>query len=112
MKLDYIETNKCPVCGCDVVVSESIETEFNSTKIRMHSSGGRWEYRKFACGCEIHYCPNFRREIIQKECILDPKRIEREKKRSKAKDTLYVTIETFDVDEEYKNHLRNAIKYV
>ena len=111
MKLNYIETDRCPVCGCSIVVGESVETECNSTKIREHSSGGRWEYRRFACGCEIHYSPNFRREEIKKECSLDPKKIKREQKRKEAKDMLYITIKNLDVDDEYKNRLRNAIQY-
>lgn len=112
MKLNYIETDRCLICGCNTVVSEHVETEFNTTKIREHSSGGRWEYRQFACGCEIHYCPNFRKEKIKKECSLDPKKIEREKKRGEAKDMLYVTIEKLDVDQEYKTRLKGTIKYV
>ena len=52
MKLNFIETDRCPICGCNIVIKESVETEFNSTKIREHASGGRWEYRQFACGCE------------------------------------------------------------
>ena len=112
MKLNYIKTDRCPICGCNIVVNESVETECNSIKIREHSNGGRWEYRKFACGCTIHYCPNFRKEEIKNECSLDPKKIEREKKRNEAKNILYNTIDNLDIDERYKNRLADAIKYI
>ena len=112
MKLTCIETDRCPVCGCSIVVRESVETELYSAKIREHTSGGRWEYRQFACGCEIHYCPNFRKEEIKKDCSFNPKKVERAKKRSKAKDTLYCAIVNLDVDDEYKNRLKNAIQFI
>ena len=112
MKLQFIKTDKCPVCGCDTVVSEHVETEFNSAKIRTHCSGGRWEYRKFACGYETHYCPNFFKEQKNRSCASDPKIIERDKKRKEAKSALCSTIASLDVDNEYKDRLEGAIKYI
>lgn len=112
MKLKFIKTEKCPICGCDVIINESVEKELYSTKIREHANGGRWEYRKFACGCEISYVPNFSREEVIGQCIFDPKKIEREKKRSTAKDMLYVEIDKLDVDKEFKSRLKDSIKYI
>lgn len=112
MQLAYIKTDRCPVCGCAIVVSESVETEINSDKIRVHSNGYRWEYRRFACGYETHFSPNFVKEYAKKECSLDPKKLERETKRSEAKNALYVAIKKLDVDEEYKSRLWNAIIYI
>lgn len=112
MKLTYIKTDKCPVCGCTIIINESVEKEYLSIKIREHANGGRWERRRFACGCEIYYCPNFGCEEISRECSLDPKVIERDEKRNEAKNMLYVTIENLDVDKEYKTRLKDSIKYV
>lgn len=112
MELRYIKTNRCPVCGCDSVIKESVEKEIGSTKIREHSNGGRWEYRQFACGCEIHYCLNFQNETIKKECPLTPKLVEQKKKREEAKNALNVAIDNLDVDDEYKMRLKSSILYV
>lgn len=72
MKLNFIETDKCPICGCDIVIEESIETETGRMGIRVHTNGGRWEHRKFLCGKEIIYCPNFRREELKGNCKRAP----------------------------------------
>ena len=79
---------------------------------RSESGGGRWEYRKFACGYETHYCPNFFKEQKNKSCASDPKIIERDKKRKEAKSALCSTIASLDVDNEYKDRLEGAIKYI
>lgn len=112
MDLVFIKTNKCPTCGCDVVTSESVDTEYNSAKIRKHTMGGTWEHRRFACGYEISYCPNFRKEEIENDCMFDPEKLEKERKRNEAKNTLYDVIEKLDVDDAYKTHLKGVIKYV
>ena len=109
MELNFIKANRCPICGCNIVIQESVEKEFDSTKIREHVNGGRWEHRKFACGCEICYCPNFRKEEIKKECSFDPKKLERDRKRMEARDVLYSEIRKLDVDEEYKAKLKDAV---
>ena len=111
MELRHIKTDRCPVCG-STVVAEKVETEYQSTKIRIHVNGCRWEYRQFACGCEIHFCPNFCKEEIIHACPFEPKIIEKNNKRRAAKNILINTIENLDVDDEYKSHLHSAIKYI
>lgn len=42
MELINIKTNKCPICGCTDIISESVEVDiFN--KIKTHCNGTRWE---------------------------------------------------------------------
>jgi len=112
MKLKFIKTEKCPICGCDVVVNEGVEKELHLPKIRQHTNGSTWEHRTFACGCEICYSPNFSREEVRGKCSFDPEMIERDKKRSEARDMLNLEIEKLDVDKEFKSRLKDAIKYV
>lgn len=112
MNLTFIKTTKCPICGCDVVIRESVDTEYNSSKIRKHVMGGMWEHRQFACGYGISYCPNFRREEIEYDCLFDPEKLEIERKRDDAKNALYDVIEKLSVDDAYKARLKTAIQYV
>ncbi|KSV57735.1 hypothetical protein [Acetivibrio ethanolgignens] len=70
MELRNIKTNKCPICGCTDVVSESVEIDtFN--RVKVHCNGTRWEHRKFLCGKEICYEPNFCNESTHGDCIND-----------------------------------------
>ena len=80
MELKHIRTNKCLVCGCTEVISEEIEKEFYSSKIRYHTNGGRWETREFACGYKVGFVPNDGEEIVKKRCVHDPIDLEKKKK--------------------------------
>lgn len=112
MNLEFVKTNSCPVCGCDIVAEETVELDRDRKGIRRHANGGAWEERVFACGCRVSYCPNFRAEEIKGRCVNDPKYIEMMKKREAAKQKLYSTIKTLDTDDEYKKRLDNAIAFV
>lgn len=70
MELRNIKTNKCPICGCTDVVSESVEID-TFHRIKVHCNGTRWEHRKFLCGKEIRYEPNFSNESVHGNCIND-----------------------------------------
>lgn len=83
MKLLFIKTERCPVCGCDIVVKEEIQYsnyENRKNEIREHANGGRWETRRFLCGHEIEYIPNFSKEFCKNKCKHDPDVIMRENK--------------------------------
>jgi len=110
--IEFIKTTSCPVCGCKVVVSESVETEFNTTKVRQHCNGGKWEHRKFACGYHVSYCPNYMAEEVVGKCALDPEDAIRAKKRADLKTSLINHIITGDCQDDYKERLLQAIKYV
>ena len=87
MKLLFVKTDRCPVCGCDVVIREDIEstTIGGKTGIREHSNGGRWETRTFACGYRVGYSPNYMREEAEGKCSCDPDLVEQKRKRDAAK---------------------------
>jgi len=83
MKLKSLKEEKCPICGCNTIVQESVDmdTIFDRNKIRTHANGGRWEHRKFACGLRLSYIPNFGKSEIDSYsvCRNDKKHIEKEK---------------------------------
>lgn len=68
MQLRLVTTKSCPDCGCDVVIAEAIEVEYNGNKIRTHCNGGNWETRRFLCGTEMKYVPNFSAEKRTGQC--------------------------------------------
>lgn len=111
--LDFITTTACPVCGCQVVVSESVEVErFGDRTIRRHCNGGKWEYREFACGCRVHYCPNFMKEEIVQKCAFDPDEAALKEKQNTLKMSIVQQIEAGDCPDNYKTRLKQLLEYV
>ncbi|WP_291566864.1 MULTISPECIES: hypothetical protein [unclassified Clostridium] len=108
MDLEYIKENKCPMCGCNVIIEERVQAARNEMGYRTHAHGGRWESRKFACGQELNYCPNFSKvEISQYNiCQKNEEYIIKQQKREQALKEIKKFILTLDVDEDYKEHLR------
>lgn len=105
MELKHIKTNKCPICGCTDVVSESVETDtFN--RIKVHCNGTRWEHRKFLCGKEICYEPNFSRESVHGNCINDPTYLAFLKKQKEDKDKLLSFCEENGISKELVSKLK------
>lgn len=100
MNLNYIKTNKCPVCGCTEVIEESVETDCVTEGIRVHSNGGSWEHRTFLCGMEIRYIPNFRSETMAGRCKNDPAYLEFMAKYKKDKERLIPLCEDNDINQE------------
>jgi type IV secretory pathway VirB4 component len=97
MNLKYIKTDKCPQCGCNIITEEKIEIDkFNKNKYREHVCGGRWETRKFSCGCTIEYYPNFNQEEVQGECVNSEEYLNREKQRKNFKEAVSNFINTYN----------------
>jgi hypothetical protein len=75
IQFQNLKISKCPTCGCQTVVAESLDVDNYSHKaeprIREHTMGGRWERRKFLCGFEVAWCPNFRRAEVKTVCPKD-----------------------------------------
>lgn len=107
--IQHIKTTKCPVCGCDTIVEEHVETEIGSTKIRRHTNGGVWEHRKFACGLRIDYIPNFEEEHVARKCTQDPEVLAENAMKLAAKSAVLDFIVGLDCSEYYKQVLSNAI---
>lgn len=80
MNLKFIKTDKCPICGCDTVISESVDTGYNNTKVLEHCNGGLWENRDFLCGFKVKYSPNFAKEEYVNNCRNDESKIALKKK--------------------------------
>lgn len=110
--IDFIKTTSCPVCGCSTIVSESVEIDHDTHQIRRHAHGGNWEYREFACGYEVHYCPNFHKEEVLKKCAFDREEAERKQKRERVRQLIVQQIESGECDDAYKNRLIQAIQYI
>jgi len=64
MKLKYITTDKCPICGTDIIIEDRIEKEIDSFQLKTHVNGECWEHRRFVCGQEIEYIPNYQAEVM------------------------------------------------
>lgn len=110
--INFIKTTSCPVCGCRTVVSESVEIDRDTHKIRCHANGGNWEDREFACGYKVHYCPNFYKEEVLKKCAFDQEEAAKMQKRGQAKKLVAQQIKSSECDEDYKNKLMQAIEWL
>lgn len=112
VNLKFIKTNKCPVCGCDTVISESIEATsygVNKPEIRCHTNGGTWEYRQFLCGYSISYVPNFQKEINHKRCFNDPEIELEQNQKNKLRDDIIEVIDNSEAPPSYKNKIKQYL---
>ena len=107
-----IKTTSCPVCGCTTVVMESVEVELDRPVIRSHSCGGQWENRKFACGYEVYYTPNFGKEDRTARCRSDPELIDLKKKTDRLRETFFDLIDESDLPDHIKERFTQDIQYV
>lgn len=104
MNLKYIKEEICPVCGCDLIIEESIEKDAFRLKYMEHCNGGRWEHRKFACGQELEYIPNFNKTALSKysKCTNNKEYELKIEKQKIAKEQIQEFIKNLDVDKEFK----------
>lgn len=106
MELKEKLPNSCPKCSCNIVIQETIETEYgrdynDSGKIRVHCNGHRWESRKFLCGCIVQFIPNFMTHEVKGQCINDLVYKEKVLKRKELKKQIRVLEE--EVSKTYKD---------
>lgn len=106
MNLNFIETDRCPICGCDIVTSEYIEPECDRKSLRTHACGGQWEHRKFLCGKEVVYIPNFRSEQLKGNCENDPVYIAHLQKIRDDKIKLKKFCEDEDIDKDIVDRIK------
>ena len=62
--LKSIKIKNCPICGCNKIKKELKENQ--------HTNGFWNEYRKFECGYETYFSPNFMLESETNKCKFDP----------------------------------------
>jgi hypothetical protein len=58
MELVFLKETCCPECGCTEVIEEGLAIGTDG-KIKRHCNGKLWEYRKFLCGFQWEYSPNY-----------------------------------------------------
>ena len=109
--IDFIKTTSCPICGCQTVVTESVETEVGGQRIRKHVNGAKWEMREFACGYRVSYIPNYLREEVTHGCANDPELGRMREMMAQTKAALYQQIDASGCDDKFKERLKEAIKY-
>ena len=88
MELKFVKAKKCPICGCDIVVKEYVETDIEGKNINVHTNGGLWEHRVFLCGADMEYIPNFLRESLGGQCRNDSVYLENLRKEKEDKEKL------------------------
>lgn len=112
MNLEFISTDSCPICGCQEVVGEKVDTfaiRNGVPKICEHAHGGKWEHRDFLCGVRISYSPNGGREELSGRCKNDPLLKARDENREKVLLALKEHIAAIEVDDDFKVLLQDRI---
>ncbi len=103
MDLKHIEDETCFVCGAQ------IESE---TRKHKHTNGLWNEYREFTCGKVLHYVPNFKTVVIDKECPNTAGELKKRQRREKAKEKLLDYVEALKVDKGYKQEIYRSLRFV
>lgn len=113
MKFQHLKTERCPHCGSEAV-GDFYEVSIYSKprKINVHSNGQRLEIRKFLCGLEIRWSPNFNHEVESEyhACQNSAVVIEKNKKRAELAERLLKVTVSGDADEKFVLELQRAIK--
>ena len=109
--LRYVKTNQCPICGCNTIINENIQTEIDRESLLEHCHGGRWETRDFICGMTIKYEPNFSNEQYDRlSCRKNPEKIELIKKKTEMFEEAKRLINGLNQDEDFKEVLLERIE--
>lgn len=108
--LKNVNTIKCPICGCNEIVNESVKVVNYTGKSSVweHCNGGRQETRKFLCGYQVTYQPNFKKEIRDKEyeCENDEEFIARKQKEEDDKNRVLDILKKEDISENIIERIR------
>lgn len=110
MDLKYVKTEKCPICGCSVIVSEYVDN--NGNEIRKHTNGQIWETRYFLCGYITRYNPCFSAEEVVSHCSRNPEIIERRNKIKKFAENMEEILKSADVDDHVKDRVLSTVRYL
>ena len=93
MNLQLIKDEVCPECRSEVVAESCLNR---------HCNGQGFEVRRFACGCELAWSPNFERMEVNSRCPKRPDAVARRAKRSAAFEAIQKAVAALDVDDEWK----------
>lgn len=100
MELQNLKTLQCPVCGCTTIIKESVDiSTFNRREVLKHTNGEMYEHRQFLCGMELKYSPNFKEEVVVKECTEDPIVIARIQKEKEDKEKVLQFLSEHNIDD-------------
>lgn len=106
--LKNIKTIKCPICGCSEIIKEEVEiSNFAEPSINQHCNGTRWEHRKFLCGYEVNYIPNYCKKFQNEhsECFYDQDVIARKNKEKEDKESLLKILKDNNINQNMINKI-------
>lgn len=104
MDLRNITTTCCPICGCKEIVEEKVD--YDNFGIRVHCNKTRWEHRRFLCGTQIDFEPNFNKEYTRGNCKNDPVYQEKLKKEKEDKEKLLNYCKENNIDEKIMHKIK------
>lgn len=113
MKFQHLKTERCPHCGSEAVGDfYEVSVYLKPPQINVHVNGQRWETRKFLCGLQIQWVPNFTREVESEyhACQNSAVVIKKNKKRAELAERLLKATVSGDADEKFVLDLQRAIK--
>ena len=100
LQLDKIKFKTCPECGAGAVSSRQEKKHVN----------GHWnEYRKFECGLNLHFSPNFMRIEVEEPCKNSKEFIDKALRKNQAKEKIINYISKLEVDKEFQDQLKTLI---
>lgn len=108
----HLKVGACPTCGERTVVAERVEVStygLKTPEIRQHTNGQRWEHRRFLCGCEVEWVPNYEAAWVSVVCPQNPTLIETNKKIAalqERQDSIRILMAELETD---KSKLRDEI---
>lgn len=101
MQPAHLKDDRCPCCNA----------ETRELKIHDQHITGNWnEYRVYKCGMSMEYSPNYDRVKVTNPCQANPETQAAKKKRVEAFDSLLRHIAELDVDDYYRDFLRNGVE--
>lgn len=98
-----ISDQRCPECRCDDIKSELREN--------LHTCGFWNEYRKFDCGLELHYCPNFDKVSVVHPCLRSKEFLRQTKEKDRLCDEVVRLIKSADLPEDYKKSFISDVRW-
>lgn len=103
MKLTQIKEEYCSDCGSRVVAE---------SQDRQHTNGHYNESRRYACGKEVAFSPNFMKVEVENPCPKSSKERAIKEKRKRASKKIIDMVNKLKIDKEWKKQILNSMKYI